>query len=109
MGAYLIAGLVKPGPSGGSPKNNPPPTPGGMTKRQFNKEIMKCGRTSAEARARMGTITRAELEQGGVSLKLAKKWRNFYREENLANPTNPSAAGRADLMHKVVKLLKQGK
>lgn len=66
MGAYLIAGLVKPGPLGRSPKNKVPPKPGGMTNRQFNEELMKWGRTSAEARARMGTLTRAEREKEGL-------------------------------------------
>lgn len=38
--------------------------------------------------------------------KIARQWRSFYQEEALTNPNNPSAAGRADLMHQALWLLK---
>lgn len=63
-------------------------------------------------RARTGTLTRAELVQGGVTRELATQWRDFYINEAARNPFNPAtgrgnpqAAPRADLMRRAVDLL----
>lgn len=63
---------------------------------------------NADARARIATLTRSELEQGGVTLAMARDWRDFYRREMRRNPDNPSANGRADLMQRAVELLSGG-
>jgi hypothetical protein len=66
---------------------------------------MRWGSGHAEARARIQTLTRSELEQAGVTRSMAEQWRDFYRNEMVRNPNNPSAAGRADLMQRAVELL----
>ena len=57
---------------------------------------MGWGTGDAEARARMETLTKEELEKNGVTKEMAEKWRDFYKQEIARNPNNPSAAGRAD-------------
>jgi hypothetical protein len=52
----------------------------------------------------MQTLTREELERSGVTKEMAETWRDFYKGIKDANPGNPSAAGRADLMQKTVDL-----
>lgn len=90
-----------------SRRREPPPIPPGVTRNAFGKEIMRWGRNSDEARARMNTLTREELRAGGVTLSMAKGWRDFYLEERVRIPQNPSAAGRAELMQKAVDLLSE--
>ena len=69
---------------------------------------MKWGSGNEDAIARMNTITRAEMEQAGVTPDMAGAWRDFYVNEAARNPTNPSAAGRAQLMDYVNQLLTGG-
>jgi hypothetical protein len=108
LGAYLISGVrsARGTQQGLGPKSTVPQTPSGMTLAKFGQQVMKWGRSGAEARARITTITREELESSGVTKQLAKAWRNFYQQEAIRNPGNPSAAGRAELMDHAVKLLK---
>lgn len=84
----------------------PPPTPNNMGLNPFGTRVMRWGTGNAAARARMSTLTRAELEAAGVTRPMAEQWRDFYRNEILRNPRNPSAAGRADLMQRAVELLR---
>lgn len=83
----------------------PPPTPGGITLREFGQHVMQWGSGNAEARERLNTLTRAELIQAGLTQNLAVAWRDFYQHESARNPHNPSAAGRAELMQRAVDLL----
>ncbi len=85
-----------------------PETPPGRSRNEFGTRIMKWGTGDGAARARIATITVEELAMGGVTLDMAIEWRNFYRDEMRRNPTNPSAAGRADLLDHVVGLLGGG-
>ena len=48
------------------------------------------------------------MEQAGVTPDMAGAWRDFYVNEAARNPTNPSAAGRAQLMDYVNQLLTGG-
>lgn len=82
-----------------------PPTPGGMTTNKFGTDVMKWGSRDGAARERMATLTRKELEEGGVTRAMAEQWRDFYREVARVTPQNGSAAGRADLMQRAVELL----
>jgi len=45
------------------------------------------------------------MEEAGVTQDMAKQWAEFYENEAARNPANPSAPGRADLMHHVFHLL----
>ena len=85
----------------------PPPTPSGMMLRTFGQRVMRWGTGDAAARARISTLTREELERAGLTRDVAEAWRDFYRHELLRNPSNPSAAGRAELMQRAVELLPQ--
>jgi hypothetical protein len=97
------------GPGGGGGRLPVPPVPKGVKNlNEFGTKIMKWGTGSAEARARMATLSRAELEQGGVTREMAEAWRDFYRNEMVRNRANPSAPGRADLMQRAVELLGEG-
>ena len=51
------------------------------------------------------TLTRAELEQGGITKGIAQSWAQFYRAVVIKTPNNPSALGRAELMEHAVELL----
>ena len=82
-----------------------PTTPGGMSTNEFGTRVMRWGSGHDAARARMQTLTRSELEQAGVTRSMAQQWRDFYRNEMVRNPNNPSAAGRAYLMQRAVELL----
>lgn len=66
---------------------------------------MRWGRGNAEARDRIGSLTRDELEQAGVTRQMAQSWRDFYVNEVVRNPNNPSARGRAELMQHAIELL----
>jgi hypothetical protein len=97
------------GTGGGGGRLPVPPIPKGVKNlNEFGTKIMKWGTGSAEARARIGTLSRAELDQGGVTREMAEAWRDFYRNEMVRNPANPSAAGRADLMQRAVEFLSGG-
>lgn len=83
------------------------PLPEGLTQSQFGREVMKWGTGHAAARTRIRTITAEELKRQGVTVEMAKAWRDFYRSVAGEHPGNPSAAGRADLMEHVVHLLEE--
>jgi hypothetical protein len=87
------------------PKVPIPDIPAGLTRSQFGSDVMRWGTGDAAARARIGSLTRAELGAAGVTRSMAEDWANFYRNELLRNPDNPSAAGRADLMDAAARLL----
>jgi len=79
-----------------------------MTNSVFGQDVMKWGTGDAAARARMGTLTRAELEGAGVTKDIAKSWRDFYQQVKASNPSNPSAQGRMELMQRALELLGGG-
>jgi hypothetical protein len=85
-----------------------PSTPGGMSLNQFGTRVMRWGTGDETARARRGTLAREELQRAGVTREMAEAWRDFYINEKARNPSNPSAAGRADLMQHAVDLLSGG-
>ncbi|MBA3945256.1 MAG: hypothetical protein H0X37_11920 [Herpetosiphonaceae bacterium] len=72
---------------------------------EFGSKVMQWGTGSDVARARMATLSSEELESNGVTLDMAKAWRDFYLNEIVRNPSNPSAPGRAELMQRAVELL----
>jgi hypothetical protein len=69
---------------------------------------MGWGTGDEEARARAGTITLAELESIDMTVEIAEIWLTFYREVKAANPDNPSAQGRMELMQHARDLLAGG-
>ena len=79
--------------------------PAGMSNSEFGQNVMKWGRGDTEARARIGSLTREELEKGGVTKEIAQSWRDFYKGVKAANPGNPSAQGRMELMQRAYELL----
>ena len=93
------------GSIGGDGRLPVPEVPAGMSRSEFGNNVMRWGTGNAAARARIGSLTREELEQAGVTRGMALSWRDFYRNEVSRNPSNPSAAGRADLMNAAARLL----
>jgi hypothetical protein len=85
-----------------------PPLPAGMKNNSELGKLMDWGNNSAKARARIQTLTRQELQNGGMTREIAEAWRDFYKNEALRNPGNPSAPGRVDLMQRAVDLLTGG-
>lgn len=85
-----------------------PLTPGNMTLREFGQRVMRWGSGDTAARVRIRTLTREELERAGLTREMAEAWRDFYRYESARNPSNPSAAGRAELMQRAIELLGGG-
>ncbi len=53
----------------------------------------------------MMSITIEELRGSGMTRELALKWRDFYHNVAKVTPNNPSAAGRADLMDWIARML----
>ncbi len=85
----------------------PPKVPSAFNRSQFGKDVMKWGTGDAVARARIGTLTLAELQNAGVTAEMARQWRDFYTEEARRTPTNPSARGRIELMQRALELLEE--
>lgn len=67
---------------------------------------MNWGTGHEAARSQIPNLTRAGLQQGGVTRGIAESWGQFYRNEALRNPANPSALGRAELMEAAANLLR---
>jgi hypothetical protein len=90
-------------------KGMPPSPPRDMA------DVMKWGtgeKGVSVTEARIETLTREELIEGGVTRELAEQWRDFYLNEAQRNPYSPStgrgnqqAAPRARLMQRAVDLL----
>ena|SRR5437870_13511210 len=93
------------GAGAGGERLPPPAIPQGMTLHAFGHRVMRWGTGSEAARARIATLTRAELVHAGVTGDMAVAWRDFYLHELVRNPLNPSAAGRAELMQRAIELL----
>ncbi len=78
-----------------------------MALRAFGQRVMRWGTGNEAAKARMSTLTREELERVGLIWEMAEARRDFYRHEMVRNPSNPSAADRAELMQRAVELLQR--
>lgn len=86
------------------------PLPQRISQAEFGQTVMQWGTGDDSARARIGTISRAELAAAGVTLEMARSWLRFY-ERVVADDSarrNPSARGRVELMRHVVELLQEG-
>ena len=83
-----------------------PETPGGISNAEFGQKVMQWGGNSAQAIARIGSLSADKLREAGLTSDLAQKWADFYVHHAAANPANPSAAGRAELMQAAADLLK---
>ncbi len=100
------ASVPDPPPGGAKPRSAVPPIPKGVQSLQeFGISVMKWGNGAAGARARMKTLTRAELKRAGVTRDMAEQWRDFYRGE-VERTGNPTAAGRVELMGRAAELLR---
>jgi hypothetical protein len=78
--------------------------PAGMTPREFG-QTMDWGRGSEEARSRIATLTLEQLQAISLTAEQALVWALAYDAVRTLMPTNPSAAGRADLMRRAAELL----
>ena len=94
-GAAPLAGLPTPLKADGTQ----------MTKQEFNELVMKWGSGDQDALDRAQTLTRADLEQGGVTPEIAAAWRNGYLATIAKDWGSPSAAGRTVLMQRAYDLL----
>jgi len=84
-----------------------PLVPLGISRSDFGKVVMRWGTFDASARSRMVTLTRAKLVASGVTVQMAREWRDFYLEVVRQTPDNPGARGRAELMQRAIELLEQ--
>jgi hypothetical protein len=66
---------------------------------------MNWGTGNEAARAQIPALSRDALQSAGVTADIARARANFYANELMRNPGNPSAAGRADLMNAAADLL----
>ena len=82
-----------------------PDVPKGLNVAEFGFKVMRWGTGDEAARERRGTLTRNELVDLDVTVQMAREWRDFYRNEIIRNPKNPSARGRIDLMQRAIELL----
>lgn len=87
-------------------KLSPPPTPSGMTQPEFGK-LVGWGKTPASM-ARILTIGPEDITaflEAGLTPELGQQWADFYANEAMRNPGNPSALGRYELMQFITDLL----
>jgi hypothetical protein len=77
--------------------------PAGISLSQFGTR-MRWGRGNDDARQRIATLTREELEAIGLTKQQAEDWAVAYEAVEKLMPENPSAAGRVELMRHAVKL-----
>ena len=83
---------------------NLPRRPSGLNPAMFGQAI-GWGTGHEAARKRMATITIEEIRATGITREVAVGWRRFYETEASRRPANPSAAGRIELMNRVIELL----
>lgn len=84
-----------------------PPTPNNMNLPEFGQGIIGWGTGPDGAEARLINITKTNVEKlksQDVTLEMIQTWQNFYENETLRNPGNPTAPFRAQLMKKIVSL-----
>ncbi len=79
--------------------------PAGVSPSEFG-ERMKWGRGNDEAIKRISSLTAEELVAIGLTSEAAEQWASAYEAVGRLMPRNPSAAGRAALMHHAAKLLR---
>lgn len=72
---------------------------------EFGRAI-QWGTGSDAARAQIPNLSREAINKIGLTYEMAAQWAEFYTNEMIRNPSNPSAAGRADLMKAIMELLK---
>ncbi len=84
-----------------------PDVPEGLHIAEFGFKVMRWGTGDASARERMSVLTRSELVEAGVTIEIARSWRDFYLSEVARVSRNPSARGRADLMQRALELLEE--
>jgi hypothetical protein len=53
------------------------------------------------------TITSRWLAERGVTVQMVRAWRRFYEEVSVANPGNPRAKGRTELLSYCEDLLEE--
>ncbi len=82
-----------------------PPIPPGMSRNDFGAKVMQWGAGHAAALARRDTITRAWLQENGVTLEVLEAWAEFYEGEDTDRPGNPSARGHAVLVRHCMGLI----
>ena len=80
--------------------------PSGITLREFGQGLMRWGSGSYAARNRMITLTASELRAAGMTAEMAENWALAYEIVVRLMPENPSAVGRAELMHQAASLLR---
>jgi hypothetical protein len=84
------------------------PLPAGIrTLREFGR-MLGWGTGDAAARKRAAELTHSEVQAMELTVDIASAWREFYSRELERNPANPSAAGRIELMDRVLELIAEG-
>ena len=66
---------------------------------------MRWGSGDSEALARANVLTSEELQSIQATWEICVLWAEFYENEALRRPRNPSARGRAALMRKAAELI----
>ena len=78
---------------------------GGMTFQDWGKNIVRWGTGAKDARDRIGTITKAEIKELGISNTQVRATIDFYKNEMIRNPGNATADARVKLMEHILSLL----
>ncbi len=79
-------------------------TPPGMANVDFGR-LMNWG-TGPVAREQIPKLSADALREAGLTPDVAQQWADFYRNEAVRVPTDPSALRRADLMQAAANLLR---
>lgn len=80
-----------------------PASPAGILHKDFGFRLWGSG--ADDARRRIETITQEELDQLGLTVELAKAWRDFYAECAQQGRGSDTAEARCNLMQHCVELL----
>jgi hypothetical protein len=74
-----------------------------MSPAQFGESLWGTG--PEDAQRRLNEITRQELEHIGLTLELARKWRDFYMIQTQRQRGLPTSSIRVQLLEKCLELL----
>jgi hypothetical protein len=82
-------------------------TPQNLSLNSFGQWVIGWGTGSEGARQRLDNIQREDvliIKQKGATLDMIVAWQQYYAQEALNNPNNPTARYRARLMKKITEL-----
>lgn len=83
------------------------PAPQNLSINSFGQWIIGWGTGAEGARQRLENIKREDIiiiKQKGTTLEMIQLWQQYFEQQTVANPNNPTARNRAKLLKKIADL-----